>query len=453
MINKIIFLAIMILLCSIEKAQFKDNDTLLFTSGIASSNTTAYSPHNSAELNKEKEPLLLNLLQRSNLSDDWWGIRNNLSESGLDFEFVYKGEMFSNIYGGIDRATTTLDNIDVILLANLGKSFGWENTNFLIHFLGNSGAAPNELVGASQGISNIEATPTWKLYQFLIEKKFFEEQFSIATGLYDLNSEFDVRETSCIFINPSHGIGAEIAKSGLNGPSIFPTTSVAVRLKFESESGNYIQTAILDGVPGDPKNPYGTHIIFDRNEGLLLIAELGIVKSENEQLNSKIAFGAWTYTSNFDKNNFEGGSKNIISLKKNYGFYLTAEKLLAANFENLNKNLSGFLRIGYANKITNPIDFYFGAGFKCRCLFSGRDEDELGVAFALSHNSSVFRNTTAMLEDMIIKSYEINLEATYSFHLTQWLKIQPDIQYIINPAYCSKSKTAFVMGSRIQLII
>ncbi|NCS89417.1 MAG: hypothetical protein CO127_06335 [Ignavibacteria bacterium CG_4_9_14_3_um_filter_36_18] len=449
--NKITFLAMMILLCTIEKAQFKDNDTLLFAYGNASSNTMDYSPDNRAELNKEKEPLLLNLLQRSNLSGDWWGIRNNLSESGLDFEFVYKGEMFSNVYGGFNRATTTLDNTDIILSADLNKSIGLASTNLLIHFLGNSGGTPNKLVGTLQGISNIETIPSWKLYQLLLEKKFFSQHFSIALGLYDLNSEFDVRESSSLFINPSHGIGPDFSQSGLNGPSIFPTTSAAVRLKYEFENGNYFQTAILDGVPGDPENPNGTHILFNKEDGLLLTAEFGIVNSKDEQLNSKIAFGVWTYTSKFEKNDFNDFGENVISLEKNYGFYLTAEKLLAADFENPSKSLSAFLRIGYANKNINPVDFYFGAGFKLTSLFRGRDEDELGVALALSHNSLVFRNTVAMSEDMIIKSYEINLEATYSLKLTPWLKIQPDIQYIIDPSYCTQSGSAFIMGSRMEL--
>lgn len=446
-----IFFAVTLLFCIAVKAQLKDKDTLSLVSNVTPSNMFHLSLDNNTESNKEKETPHINLFERSTISGDWWGIRNNLSGSGLDFEFVYKGEVFSNAFGGFERGTTTLANIDLILLADLGKSFGLENTNLSIHFLGNSGGAPCDLVGASQGISNIEAVPTWKLYQFLIEKKFFDERFSVAVGLYDLNSEFDTRETSGIFINPSHGIGPDFSQSGLNGPSIFPTTSAAIRLKYESESGNYFQTAILDGVPGNPENPYGTHIIFNKEDGLLLTAEFGIVDSKDEQLNSKIAFGAWTYTTKFEKNDFTDISESVISLEKNYGFYLTAEKLLASNFENPSKGLYGFLRIGYANQNINPVDFYIGTGFKFTGLFSGRDEDELGVALALSHNSLVFRNRVALLEDVFIKPFELNIEATYSLQLTPWLKIQPDIQYIINPSYCSQSGSAFVVGSRMEL--
>jgi len=404
-----------------------------------------------AEPKKENSSLIDNLINRNYLSGDWWGIRNNLSESGLNFEFVYTGELFSNVYGGNNRGTTTLDNIDIIFYSDLEKSLGWGNTNLLVYFLGNNGGSPSDLVGTSQGVSNIEAFPTWKLYQILLKKYFFDKQFSIAVGLYDMNSEFDTRETSRIFINPSHGIGAEIAKSGLNGPSIFPTTSVALRFKYEFKNGNYFQTAVLDGAPGNLYNPHGTQIVFNKNDGLLLITEFGIDNRIDEKLNYKIGFGVWGYTHDFKRNNFIGYSKNIISLEKNYGFYLTAEKKFASYFKNRSKSLYGFIRIGYANKNINPVDFYFGTGIKIIGLYSGRYDDELGFALALSHNSLVYRNSTVILQNVSIKTFELNLELTYSMQLTPWLNIQPDIQYILNPSYTTHSKSAFVVGSRMQL--
>ncbi len=446
-----IFSMIFILIFFNANAQVIKTDTMLIDAEFTCSNDYIKNTFEKPELKKDDESFILNLLQRAKLSGDWWGFRNVLSENGFDFELIYKADLLSNISGGARRATTTLDNIDIILLADLEKSIGFNNTNLTVHFLGNSGGVPSELAGASQGISNIEAVSAWKFYQILIERKFFDERFSVALGLYDLNSEFDVRETSGIFINPSHGIGDEIAKSGLNGPSIFPTTSAAIRFKYKSENGNYFQTAILDGVPGNPDNPNGTHIILNKKDGLLLTAEIGIISESDEQLDNKIALGAWTYTSKFEKANLTGTSGNAISLKKNYGFYITAEKLLTANFENPSKNLSAFLRIGYANKNINPVDFYIGTGLKFTGLFFGRDMDEMGVALAFSHNSFFFRNNAEILEEMIMKEFELNIEATYLMQLTPWLKIQPDVQYIINPSCCPKTNSAFVIGSRIEI--
>lgn len=50
-------------------------------------------------------------------------------------------------------------------------------------------------------------------------------------GLYDLNSEFDALDDAGLFINSAFGVGTDIGLTGVNGPSIFPVTSLAVRAR------------------------------------------------------------------------------------------------------------------------------------------------------------------------------------------------------------------------------
>lgn len=392
--------------------------------------------------------LFKRIFQRDKLTGDWWGLREDLVKKGIEIEMIYKGELFSNLYGGVEKASKTLDNFDLIITNDLQKSIGIPNSNLLIQFLGNSGGAPSELAGVSQGITNIEAIPTWKLYQFLIESKFFNEQLSLMFGLYDLNSEFDSRQTSAIFINPSHGIGPDFSSSGVNGPSIFPTTSLTLRLKYQNESGFYIQTAFLDGVPGDPDNPLGTKILLNKADGLLISTELGLVTKENEIFESKIAFGSWMYSADFERIEIINKTATNTSLTKNYGFYFSAEKNLYTDKNDQNKNLYGFLRLGIANARINPVDYYLGGGLTFYSLFG--DSDQIGVALAYAHNSEYFRNLSNLADDLAIRNYEINLELTYSFGLTPWLNIQPDIQYIISPSY-SFDNYAYAAGIRIIL--
>ena len=62
-------------------------------------------------------------------------------------------------------------------------------------------------VGDLQGVSNTDAEEALRLFGFWHELA--EADWSLRTGLYDLNSEFDVNEAGSIFLNSSHGIGAE----------------------------------------------------------------------------------------------------------------------------------------------------------------------------------------------------------------------------------------------------
>ena len=101
----------------------------------------------------------------------------------------------------------------------------------------------------------------------------FQDRLSILAGLYDLNSEFDVIENAGLFLNSSHGIGADFAQSGENGPSIFPSTSLTARLKIQPFKHFYIQAAALDGIPGNPDVDHGTHVHLGDGDGTLLTLE------------------------------------------------------------------------------------------------------------------------------------------------------------------------------------
>jgi porin len=394
-----------------------------------------------------------NIFIKDYLLGGWEKLKDNLLDAGINFELVYKADLFSNFYGGKARGTKYFDNFDFIFAFDLNELLNWSNTFFTAHVLGNNGEGINEIIGSAQGVSNIETIPAWKLYQFLIEKKFFDNQFSLLIGLYDFNSEFDSRETSALFINPAHGIGGDISKSGLNGPSIFPTTSATIRIKYEFENNNYLQAALLDGVPGHLEKPDRTYIVFNKNDGFLIASEFGIVKSEDAILDYKIALGGWIYTSKSEGKKFTENNEVQLSYEQNYGIYLTSEKLLYSKEANAEKGLSGFFRIGYANTSVNPVDFYMGMGCKYAGLFDKREDDEFGIAVAISHNAKSFRRAALIIESIEIKPFELNIEAIYSFQLTPWLILQPDIQYIINPCYSTSSKSAFVGGVRLGIVL
>ncbi len=391
----------------------------------------------------------MQLFGSENLSGNWWGIRSALIERGINLQVIYKGEVWSNLSGGLEKGSVLLDNTDIILDLDLDKSLGLNGTSFILQFLGNSGRLPCEYVGVQQGISNIETIPTWKIFQMYIEQKLFDEKLSIILGMFDLNSEFDARESSSIFLNPSHGIGPDFAKSGLNGPSIFPTTSIALKLGYEFDSGYFLKWAVFDGVPGNPDNPYGTHIFLSGNDGILFTAETGYAVKKEDMLISKFSVGSWIYSSDFDENIAGNIGVENRSTGKNYGLYLNWE-------HRFNETSAGscamyFLRVGMANKKINPIDFYAGTGFNIKGIFDSGNNDNLGVALAVAHNSSYYREFVEKSEEIQMKEFEINMEVTYTLPITPWLILQPDLQYFINPTFCSLNDSSLLFGTRLRV--
>jgi porin len=379
-------------------------------------------------------------------------VNNSLNKKGVNLEIDYTSEIFSNIHGGITRNVDYLHNLDVIFDFDMKKIIGWNDASINLYILGNHGGIPNEQVGTIQGISSIAAHNTWKLYELWLEQKFFDEKLCFLFGLYDLNSEFDVRETSSIFINPSHGIGPEFSMTGKNGPSIFPTTSLAIRLQYKISDKLSIKSTILDGIPGDIENPNSTQVILNKNDGLLIATELTFANNSENTYNSyfKYGIGGWFYTEKFET--FPNSSiENRVLEKGNYGYYGFAEKHLISENKNDEQGLAGFIRLGITDKNVNKVCTYYGAGINYIGLIPGRDDEILGLAIGTSKNSNDFIiSQYENYQTQKTKTHEYIIELTYKINLLDYLSIQPDVQYVINPTFSQKD-SAFLLGVRARL--
>ena len=87
-------------------------------------------------------------------------------------------------------------------------------------------------VGELQARSNIEGVSTRRLYEIWADYSCSAKiSNSVRFGLYDFNTEFNALDAAALFINSSHGIGPDVSQTGLHGPSIFPVTGLALRVK------------------------------------------------------------------------------------------------------------------------------------------------------------------------------------------------------------------------------
>ena len=211
------------------------------------------------------------------LLGDWGGKRSALAEKGIDIEAVATVDVLGVVSGGIEQGVESPANFDLAVQIDTGKAGWWNNGTLRLYLLGNTGGDTTNLLGALQVASNIEAPDTVKLYEAWYEHKFVDDKLSVLAGLHDLNSEFYVSDLGGVFLNSSFGNGQEI---GQIAPSIFPTTAMAVRVKVSPTETTYVMGAVYDGVPGDPTDPYGTHVDFNDHDGVLAIGEAGLTGAE-----------------------------------------------------------------------------------------------------------------------------------------------------------------------------
>lgn len=348
-----------------------------------------------------------------------------------EYGVTYTGEIWSNQRGGIKRGTAWLDNLDVTLLLDTDQALGWSDTTVYGHVLyNNSTTLTDRLVGDIQGISNIDNTTMVSMLELWIEKQYAPES-SVKLGLYDLNSEFDAIETAGLFINPSHGIGADYSQSGENGPSIFPVTSLAIRIQHALPTGSELRFAVLDAVPGDPDNNNYGGIKLDSDEGALLALEL-----THQFDHHRIGLGGWHYTRTTDT--LQGASQ-----AHNQGMYAFIDHHVPTA-DWIPGQLNVFLRSGMADSHINPVARYVGAGLVHTGLLSSRPQDALGFAVASVRISDDFA-----AQDR----HETNYELTWRAPLNDHLSAQANIQYVVNPGADPALANALLFGLRLEIAL
>lgn len=393
------------------------------------------------------------------LLGNWGGRRGAMSNSGYDWEIVYKLDLLSKAYSPnrpgcsgytIFRCYETygLDNLDIKLSLDGEKIAGLKGTSALLYILSNHGSKPavqgDRMPHGLDNIETPEGANTIKLYQAWIQQTFLDERLSVLAGLYDLNSEFYATESSGIFIQPTYGIGPEMAGTGQNGPSVFPTASFAIRAKAEA-AGYYLQAVVLDGVPGDPNNQHGTHVQFNKGDGALQVVEGGIPLSAAENAHdNKLALGVWRYTARFDDLVAVDLSGNPVK-RVSYGYYAILEKVLRYKPGSSEESINGFVRAGKADGNTSQFDMSWSAGLVFSGLFAGRDQDQLGLAYAQERNGVKYR--TASGNPTIS---EKSLELTYRYQAMPGLVLQPMAQYLLNHCSDPAQDKSWWLGMRFE---
>jgi len=249
------------------------------------------------------------------------------------------------------RSKFGLIHLDAGATLNAERLFGWTGVKFGAEIMVDSGNKPNALIASLQGVNNNEVTQgAARLYTLWVERD-MAPGWRVRMGLYDLNSEFYVTDASDQLIHPVFGIGAELAQTGLNGPSIFPNTAFGVRIKAQSDAGHYAQLAVLDGVPGDQDHPGRTVVRLSRRDGALVAGEAGW-QQDGDAAPAHIGLGIWGYTQPVARLDGRGEGHSM-------GLYGLAQTLL---FDRPDGRTTGFVRAGFTDARLSAIDAAVNAG-------------------------------------------------------------------------------------------
>lgn len=401
------------------------------------------------------------------LTGDWGGARKRLFDAGVQVDLAYTADYLRDNRGGAQRGGAYMGHVDLILQLDGEKLVGWKGGSAFLQLISNSGGRVNlNYVGSLMGVDNFEAPVNRTgLFKAWLQQSFLDDRASLRVGLYPIDTEFYVTDSSGIFLHPSFGMAAEAASFGtLAGPSIYATSSYGARLRVDPDPAWYGMVAVTRGISSDRIDDAGPNLSWQKGVGSMVIGEIGMSpmkaglfgaapaaedKSDYEPI-SKLALGAWRYAPRMDQLTAVNADGEPLRAT-HWGAYVLAEQTLY-RIPGSTRDLAGFIRYGLTDGKTNVLDYSLSAGLNFRGPFAGREKDSVGIAATRRHVGPQGRTLLAADSGEPLQgNAETAVEVTYRAQLAPGVALQPVLQRIFNPGLTLPNAT--VAGARLQFAL
>lgn len=394
---------------------------------------------------------------RPYLLGDWGGLRTQLAEQGISFNFSYGSQVAHNFTGGDRELTRYTDQWAGTGTFDLDKLAGWKGATFQIAISNRNGRN----LGADANIGNnmllqevYGRGQTVHLTQFWLNQKLLDDRLQIKFGRLTLGEDFAA--FSCDFQNltfcgsqPGNLVGGY----WLN----WPTSTWGARLRYDISREFYGQVGVYQVNPTYADDRYARRSGWKLNNpsgttGALIPVEGGWLTRVNGRPGS-YKIGVWYNTSEGedlyqDVNHEPRGLTGLDARERNgqYGVYLNFEQQITGTAGG--SGASVFLNISQADRATAQTDGQIALGLQYKGPF-GRPNDSIGVAVGATHNNGRYARYVRQVSgpDAVVgDGYEYVGEVHYTWSPIPSVYLRPNLQYVLNPGGTSQNHDAFVVG-------
>jgi porin len=374
------------------------------------------------------------------------------SSGAYSLNLLYTGEAWDNTYGGLRQGWSYMENADAQLSVDTGKALGWTGGTFFAEgFYANAMSTGNKFVGALDQQSPIDTAANvemFRLYQLYYDQNF--GQTDVRFGIYDLETEFSNTKPMSLFLSKNLTWNTALDQAGtmpLNGtvgPGNYPYTPLALRVRQDFGQGWSGQFAIANGAADDPNNLANNGVHFSSDYGALFIGEVDYTPDKH----TKLMAGAWGLTSKlplFGELNPDGSQRMTYG---EFGGYVgAATRLYSATPK---QGLDAFFTFGASSPQTTNVGESFNAGLVYTGPFNARPADKIGVSMNINAATDSWKQYQVM-QGVDIGAAEESFELTYRAKINEYVTLQPDIQYIVQPAYSKTLKNPVVLGIHFEI--
>jgi len=400
---------------------------------------------------KEHKPYDLRTTKR--LTGDWGGARTKLEDEGITFKIDVMNQIMANLHGGLETKNghDTAGSYEFNVYLDLEKMNLIDGAEFWIRGKGTWGGDDSdfdkEKIGAffktNQDAGSEEPifVDKWHYRQYLFDKK-LELRIGRMEPVKDLFDRSSVM---------GHEDKWFLNRALVRNATIPSHKGLGVFLKWKFSKTAYLSAAALDAQAQDRQTNFNT--AFHDEDWFRYFFELGCtpsLKSKNGDLPGLYRIGTW-YDPTRKTKFFDtlGGLRAERHESGDWGFYVGFDQMVWKENDNP-KDKQGFsiaARYGYAHGDVNRVDNFWAFGTKYQGLVSGRDKDLFGIGVAQGIMSDQFRRIHARADR------ETVYEMYYSYQVTPWLTISPDLQFVTNAGGDKDDDNALVAGIRIRMVL
>jgi porin len=405
---------------------------------------------------------------RSTLTGDWFGLRNDLAEKGVTFNMsltqVYQG----TVDGGKDDVWKYGGRGDLTINVDTQKLGLWPGGFFTLEAEGNFGKSVNALTGALNPVNTNQLFPTPTGNNLNVPNVSFMQFFSPYAAVM-LGKLALLTPTSGDMNEFAHGKGDTQFMNGAF--NINPVTLLTIPYSALGAGLIILPTkdphAAIIGFSVLQSNGKASTIGFDdlHSNQLSFVGEARVRTDFFGLTGHQLIGGAYsnkTFTSlNQDQRIFLE-TRTIAKEKGSWMVYYNFDQYLYEVKKGSGQGIGIFGRVGVSDGNPNPFRCFFSFGVGGKGIIPGRPLDRFGIGYYyVVAGHPRFTGLPGITRSLLRNEY--GFEAFYNFAITPWLQLTPDIQ-VVRPAQKTFSDTqgfiptrenvgtATVLGLRLQML-
>ena len=403
------------------------------------------------------------------MTGDWGGERTRLIEQGIDIKADYVGEVGANLHGGYndDKTARYSDQFGLGVALDLQKLWGWDNTQAKIQLTNRNGQnISNDRIGDPRAGTLSSSQEVYgrghmvRLTQLWIQHQFLDGKLDVKAGYFGEGEDFNT--FPCEFQNLAF-CGSQVGNWATNVWYNWPVSQAALRVKYNITPELYAQIGAYNQNPSQLEHGNGFKLSGSGTKGTVLPVEL-VWSPKVNNLPGEYRVGYYKSTAPADdvRVDITSTGQDYRVRDSKHGYWFVVQQQLTSHNGDPSRGLNIAANATFHDKATNIVDNYQSLMFVYKGPFDARPKDDIGIGAARIHVNDDVKKSAEQINASIgatdyndplyspLRSTEYNYELNYGFHVTNWLTVRPNLQYITHPGGVDKVDNALVAGLKIQ---